>query len=197
MPSRWRASARACASLLVAFIISATFGALLWGLYQGTQAVMNGDISAGHLGQTVVFVIILVGSVAVLSEVYGDLLRAAGATERLMELLAARSPVAEPASPLPLPPARGGSACRLVNVRFHYPSRPQHDTLHDFSLDVRRRRDGGAGRPQRRRQEHGAAAAAALLRRAGRAGGGRRRAGAARRRWPSCASASASCRRTA
>ena len=123
-------------SLLVAFIITATFGALLWGLYQGTQAVMSGDITAGHLGQTVVFVIILVGSVAVLSEVYGDLLRAAGATERLMELLAARSTVAEPASPLPLPPARGGSACRLVNVRFHYPSRPLHDTLHDFSLDV-------------------------------------------------------------
>ncbi len=123
-------------SLLVAFIITATFGALLWGLYQGTQAVMNGDITAGHLGQTVVFVIILVGSVAVLSEVYGDLLRAAGATERLMELLAARSTVAEPAAPLPLPPARGGSACRLVNVRFHYPSRPQQDTLHDFSLDV-------------------------------------------------------------
>jgi ATP-binding cassette subfamily B protein len=123
-------------SLLVAFIITATFGALLWGLYQGTQAVMNGDITAGHLGQTVVFVIILVGSVAVLSEVYGDLLRAAGATERLMELLAARSTVAEPAAPQSLPPARGGSACRLVNVRFHYPSRPQHDTLHDFSLDV-------------------------------------------------------------
>jgi ATP-binding cassette subfamily B protein len=123
-------------SLLVAFIITATFGALLWGLYQGTQAVMEGRISAGHLGQTVVFVIILVGSVAVLSEVYGDLLRAAGATERLMELLAARSTVAEPASPLPLPPARGGSACRLVDVRFHYPSRPKHDTLHDFNLDI-------------------------------------------------------------
>ena len=123
-------------SFLVAFIITATFGALLWGLYQGTEAVMDGRISAGHLGQTVVLVIILVGSVAVLSEVYGDLLRAAGATERLMELLAARSTVAEPASPLPLPPARGGSACRLVSVRFHYPSRPQHDTLHDFSLDV-------------------------------------------------------------
>jgi ATP-binding cassette subfamily B protein len=123
-------------SMLVGFIITATFGALLWGLYQGTQAVMNGDITAGHLGQTVVFVIILVGSVAVLSEVYGDLLRAAGATERLMELLAARSTVAEPASPLPLPPARGGSACRLLDVRFHYPSRPGHDTLHDFNLDV-------------------------------------------------------------
>ena len=70
-------------SMLVAFIITATFGALLWGLYQGTQAVMRGDISAGHLGQTVVYVLIFVSSVAVLSEVYGDLLRAAGATERL------------------------------------------------------------------------------------------------------------------
>ena len=92
-------------SFMVAFIIGATFGALLWGLYQGTQAVMRGDISAGHLGETVVYVIILVGSVAVLSEVYGDLLRAAGATERLMELLHLRSPVVSPPSPEPFPPA--------------------------------------------------------------------------------------------
>jgi ATP-binding cassette subfamily B protein len=123
-------------SYLVAFIITATFGALLWGLYQGTQAVMKGDISAGHLGQTVVLVVILVGSVAVLSEVYGDLLRAAGATERLMELLAAHSPVVDPVQPLPLPVVFGGSTVRLHNVRFHYPSRPNHDTLHDFSLSV-------------------------------------------------------------
>ena len=80
-------------SILVGFIITATFGALLWGLYQGTQAVVRGDITAGHLGQTVVYVIILVSGVAVLSEVYGDLLRAAGATERLMELLATESPI--------------------------------------------------------------------------------------------------------
>jgi ATP-binding cassette subfamily B protein len=84
-------------AFLVGFMITATFGALLWGLYQGTQAVIAGDISAGHLGQTVVFVIIFVGAVAVLSEVYGDLLRAAGATERLMELLAARRPWPTPA----------------------------------------------------------------------------------------------------
>ncbi len=123
-------------SLLVGFIITATFGALLWGLYQGTQAVAAGRITAGHLGQTVVFVIILVSSVAVLSEVYGDLLRAAGATERLMELLAAVSPVAEPAAPRLLPATAAGSAVSLDHVTFHYPSRPTLPSLRDFSLQV-------------------------------------------------------------
>ena len=125
-------------SMLVAFIITTTFGALLWGLYQGTQAVIRGDISAGHLGQTVVYVLILVSSVAVLSEVYGDLLRAAGATERLMELLATRSPVADPAQPRALPAVQGGSAVTLERVTFHYPSRPQHASLRDVSLRVQR-----------------------------------------------------------
>ncbi len=124
-------------SMLVAFIISATFGALLWGLYQGTQAVVNGKISAGHLGETVVYVMLLVSSVAVLSEVYGDLLRAAGATERLMELLAAVSPVVDPAAPQPLPPTRAGSSVELRHVQFHYPSRPLHPALSDYSLRIR------------------------------------------------------------
>jgi ATP-binding cassette subfamily B protein len=124
-------------ALLVGFIITATFGALLWGLYQGVQAVLDGRTSAGHLGQTVVFVIIFVGAVAVLSEVYGDLLRAAGATERLMELLAARSPVADPPAPRALPPTRGGSAVAFEAVTFHYPSRPKTPALQDFSLQVR------------------------------------------------------------
>ncbi|KPF59967.1 ABC transporter [beta proteobacterium AAP51] len=123
-------------ALLVAFMITATFGALLWGLYQGTQAVIAGDISAGHLGQTVVFAIIFVGAVAVLSEVYGDLLRAAGATERLMELLAARSPVADPASAQALPAVQGGSAVSFEDVVFHYPSRPKVAALQQFSLRI-------------------------------------------------------------
>jgi ATP-binding cassette subfamily B protein len=105
-----RASAPRVRAVLVAFIIIATFGALLWGLYQGTQAVLEGDITAGHLGQTVVYVIILAGAVAVLGEVYGDLLRAAGATERLMELLAqpARRSFRQPRAALPPPSRRFG-----------------------------------------------------------------------------------------
>jgi len=124
-------------SALVAFIITATFGALLWGLYQGTQAVLKGDMTAGHLAQTVVFVTILVSSVAVLSEVYGDLLRAAGATERLMELLATTSKIASPARPRELPLSRGGSAVALRGVTFRYPSRPKHAALAQFDLDVK------------------------------------------------------------
>jgi ATP-binding cassette subfamily B protein len=124
-------------SFLVAFIITATFGALLWGLYQGTQAVIAGQMSAGHLAQTVVFVTILVGSVAVLSEVYGDLLRAAGATERLMELLATNSSIASPAQPRALPATQGGSSVALRGVTFRYPSRPQHAALARFDLEVR------------------------------------------------------------
>jgi ATP-binding cassette subfamily B protein len=81
-------------------------------------------------------VIILVGSVAVLSEVYGDLLRAAGATERLMELLNLRSPVVSPRSPEAIPAAAGGASVELDDVTFRYPSRPQHPTLAGFSLKV-------------------------------------------------------------
>ena len=123
-------------SVLVAFIIIATSAALLWGLYQGTQAVMRGDITAGHLGQTVVYVIILASAAAVLGEVYGDLLRAAGATERLMELLDSRSPVTSPPNPLAAQITRAGSDIKFENVTFHYPSRPTQPALVDFSLSV-------------------------------------------------------------
>ncbi len=121
-------------AILVAFVISATFGALLWGLYQGTQAVIRGEISAGHLGQTVMYVVVFVSSIAVLSEIYGELLRAAGATERLMELLHMKSPVVDPAHPRALPPVNGGSAVAFEHVSFNYPSRPKQASLKDFDL---------------------------------------------------------------
>jgi ATP-binding cassette subfamily B protein len=126
----------AARSVLVAFIIIATSAALLWGLYQGTQAVVRGDITTGDLGQTVLYVIILAGAFAVLGEVYGDLLRAAGATERLMELLSSRSPIASPAKPLKAPTSQVGSALSFKAVTFHYPSRPAQAALVDFSLQV-------------------------------------------------------------
>lgn len=121
---------------LVAFIIIATSAALLWGLYQGTQAVAEGRITAGHLGQTVVYVIILASAFAVLGEVYGDLLRAAGATERLVELLGTQSPISSPAKPVIAPMPVAGSAIQFEAVNFHYPSRPQQQALKNFHLNV-------------------------------------------------------------
>lgn len=123
-------------SVLVAFIIIATSAALLWGLYQGTQAVMAGRISAGHLGQTVVYVIILASAFAILGEVYGDLLRAAGATERLMELLETQSPIVSPQKPTLAPVPVAGSAINFEAIQFNYPSRPQQAALTDFSLNI-------------------------------------------------------------
>lgn len=124
-------------SVLVAFIIIATSAALLWGLYQGTQAVMAGRITAGHLGETVVYIIILASAFAILGEVYGDLLRAAGATERLMELLGTRSPIVSPSNPVVAPVPVAGSAINFEAIQFHYPSRPLQAALTDFSLSIR------------------------------------------------------------
>jgi len=121
---------------LVAFVIIANAALMLWGLYLGTQAVLRGQLTPGQLGQAGLYVAIFAGAVAVLGEVYGDLLRAAGATERLMELLAARSPIASPAPPMPARTPSGGSTVRFAAVEFHYPSRPLAPALADFTLQV-------------------------------------------------------------
>jgi ATP-binding cassette, subfamily B, bacterial len=129
-----RSKARA---ILVAFIIIATSAGLLWGLYQGTQAVMQGTMTAGHLGQTVVYIIILASAFAVLGETYGDLLRAAGATERLMELLDTNSPIQSPKNPAVAVVSVAGSAIKFEAIEFNYPSRPLQTALTKFSLDVK------------------------------------------------------------
>jgi ATP-binding cassette subfamily B protein len=121
---------------LVAFVIIANAALMLWGLYEGTQAVLRGDLSAGQLGQAALYVAIFAGAIAVLGEVYGDLLRAAGATERLMELLASASPVTSPAQPISPPATRAGSSVRIAGLRFHYPSRPATPALADFAREV-------------------------------------------------------------
>lgn len=128
-----RSRARA---MLVAFIIIANAALILWGLYQGTQAVMAGRISAGELGQAAFYVAIFAGAVAVLGEVYGDLLRAAGASERLMELLHTRSPVQSPAHARTPAAVEQGSALQFEALGFSYPSRPQQKALDGFDLSV-------------------------------------------------------------
>ena len=123
-------------AVLVGFVIMASSAVLLWGLYMGALAVREGTTTAGELGQTVFYVILLASAFAVLGEMYGDVLRAAGATERLMELLYARSAVAEPAQPLPPVRNPAGASLSLQGLRFHYPSRPAPWALDGLSGEV-------------------------------------------------------------
>ena len=125
-------------AVLVGFVIMASSAVLLWGLYMGTLAVREGSISAGVLGQTVFYVILLASAFAVLGETYGDMLRAAGATERLMELLHARSEVVEPVHALTPAGSMGGAELTLSHLRFHYPSRPGTWALDGLSGHVPR-----------------------------------------------------------
>ena len=124
-------------ALLVAFIIIANAALLLWGLYRGSQAVLAGQMSAGSLGQTIVYALFLAGAVAVLGEVYGDLLRAAGAMERLMELLATRPAIRSPEAGTLQGLAPGQPlAVAFEAVDFHYPSRPDRAALAGFTLHL-------------------------------------------------------------
>ncbi len=122
-------------SMLVAAVMLLVFGAIAFILWIGGHDVLDGRITAGQLSAFVFYAALVAGSVGALSEVWGDLQRAAGATERLMEILQATPAVASPASPQALPePPRG--ELRFESVGFHYPSRPDSPALVDFSLTV-------------------------------------------------------------
>jgi ATP-binding cassette subfamily B protein len=123
-------------ALLTGFVITGVFSALIFGVYLGVQAVVEGRISAGALSESVLYVMFAAGSVAVLAEVWGDLLRAAGATERLIELLQAHADIADPPAPRVLPPTRGGLKLEFDAVSFAYPSRLQRPVIDALSLTV-------------------------------------------------------------
>ena len=123
-------------SLLTAFVIIGVFASLLYGVYSGAQSVIAGRISLGELSESVLYVMLVASSVAVLAEVWGEVVRAAGATERLMELLATRSDIADPAYPRTLPRTGGGLRVEFDHVTFRYPSRPAVAVLDDLSLAI-------------------------------------------------------------
>ncbi|MEE9139923.1 MAG: ABC transporter transmembrane domain-containing protein [Alphaproteobacteria bacterium] len=130
------ASRRICArALLTAFVVLVVFGAVGVILWVGGLDVFAGRISAGELAAFVFYSVLVAASVGALSEFIGDLQRAAGAAERLFDLLGTRPSISEPANPKPLPePARG--AVSLSDVTFYYPARPTLAALSGFSLDV-------------------------------------------------------------
>jgi ATP-binding cassette subfamily B protein len=120
---------------LVAVVLVLVFGAISLILWVGGHDVLAGRITPGQLSAFVFYAALVGGSVGALSESWGDLQRAAGATERLLELLEARPDVAVPPAPTPLPEQpRGEIAFEAVN--FRYPSRPDTPALDAFSLTV-------------------------------------------------------------
>ena len=124
-------------SMLTLVAILLVFGAIVFVLWLGAHAVIDGTMSAGELGQFILYATIVAGAIAALSEVMGEAQRAAGATERLLELLAEQSPIHNPPQPA-VPGARsaGGAALALSNVSFHYPSRPQVASIANLSVDI-------------------------------------------------------------
>jgi ATP-binding cassette subfamily B protein len=130
--ARDRTKARA---ILTAVAIFTAFASLATVLLVGLHDVISGRMSGGQLVEFIFFGVLVGGGVGSLSEVWGDLQRAAGATERLMELLHEVPVIRAPAQPLGLPSQPSG-AVRFENVTFRYPSRPDFKALNNFSLDV-------------------------------------------------------------
>jgi ATP-binding cassette subfamily B protein len=122
-------------SVMTAVVIFLIFGAITILMWRGALGVASGEISGGTIAAFVITGGLVAGSFGALAEVYGDLLRGAGAASRLSELLAERPTIAPPARPLALPdPPRGQIA--FENVTFRYPSRPEVVALGDFTLKV-------------------------------------------------------------
>ncbi|MFH1803861.1 MAG: ABC transporter transmembrane domain-containing protein [Pseudomonadota bacterium] len=126
----------AARALLTAIVIVLVFGAVGTILWIGGHDVLDGKISAGELSAFVFYAVVVAGSVGAISEVIGDLQRAAGAAERLMALLATKPAIAAPAHPVKMPEPHQGNVS-FDNVTFHYPARPDQSALTGFSLDVK------------------------------------------------------------
>lgn len=122
-------------SFLTFFAIFTIFASVVAVLWFGSRDVLSGTLSAGTLGQFLLYSVFAAGALGALSEVWGELAQAAGAAERLTEILAEEPAIAAPANPLPLPsPARG--LVEFRDVSFAYPARPDRPTLHGVSFTI-------------------------------------------------------------
>jgi ATP-binding cassette subfamily B protein len=111
------------------------FGAVTLVLYMGTREVLAGEMLPGELAQFVIFTVLLGSSGAMLSEMWGEVQRAAGAMERLMELLEATPAIRAPENPVPMQEP-GEGRIHFDHVSFRYPSRPDSKAIDDFDLDI-------------------------------------------------------------
>jgi ATP-binding cassette subfamily B protein len=123
---------------LIAAVIVLAFGAIGGILWVGGRDVIAGNITAGALSAFVFYAIVVANGAAAVSEMYGELMRAAGASERLGELLDTKPEVADPHQPVALPAAQPGASgrIRVEALTFNYPSRPDQAALDGFDLDI-------------------------------------------------------------
>ena len=128
-----RLQARALLSAFVIFIVFAAIMAVIW---VGTQFVQANHLTVGELSQFLIYAILVASNTALLSEVWGDMQRAAGALERILQLLTMQSGLRMPEKPLSIS-ASTVMPIQFKHVFFHYPSRPEQYALSDFSLTIR------------------------------------------------------------
>ena len=131
--ARQRIRVRAMMTVIVIFLVFTGVVCVLW---IGARDVRADGMSAGSLVQFVIYSVMVAGAVGALSEIWGELQRAAGATERLVELLRSDDPVQDPAQPQALP-SRVTGDIRFDNVDFVYPARPDVPALHGFDLHIK------------------------------------------------------------
>ena len=122
-------------AVLTAVGVALVFGGITLVLWMGAHAVLKGEMTSGQLGQFLMYAVFVGTSAAALTEMWGEIQRAAGAMERLSELLVAMPAIAAPADPVKLP-KRVLGRIRFDRVTFRYPSRPESAALDEFDLDV-------------------------------------------------------------
>jgi ATP-binding cassette, subfamily B, bacterial len=123
-------------SMLTMLMVTAVLGTIIFVLWVGARQVSAGEMSGGQLASFVMYAMMVAGAVGTMAEVWGDIMRAAGATERLIELLHADAAIKEPANAQTLLNPKQ-AAISFKNIVFHYPSRPQIAALDNLSLDIK------------------------------------------------------------
>jgi ATP-binding cassette subfamily B protein len=122
-------------ALLTAVATALAFGGVTWILWVGAHSVLRGEMTGGQLSQFLMYAVYVAVAAASLSEMWGEIQRAAGAMERLVELRNASPAIVAPGHPVRLPEA-GRGAIRFEHVSFRYPSRPETAALADFDLAI-------------------------------------------------------------
>ena len=120
---------------LTALIIAASMGAIIFVLWVGANQVHEGSMTGGQLASFILYAVLVAGSVSTMAEMWGDVMRASGAVERLLELLHAKSAISDTASPQPLQQPMQ-AAIRFEQVSFHYPARAELAALDDITIDI-------------------------------------------------------------